>query len=212
MQGTLTQVGAPKKFMRVSLAVYSPRELEMAVTENAGRLAVILDGRRAYLRADDRFWAKASHGGAGSALFANHWFLFPAATADKLSKSLGPMTPSYMARCMVEQTGKVTLAGRTTVDHRSAVVLRSAASGPGQQSERIAVALDGPPYPLQLSARGKPLPGHAKAGPCDSCGSGPAQVGTVTMSDFGRVGKLHVPKHAPTVLEFARHAAAVHLA
>jgi hypothetical protein len=106
------------------------------------------------------------------------------------------------------QTGEGILSngGYTTVDNQRAIVLRASAQGPGGQAAEIAVAMYGPPYPLEIKAYGKQLPGKAKGGgACGPSSSGPAWVGSVTLSGFGQLPKLQVPTHATSVKQDTQH-------
>ncbi len=209
MQGTMTQL-KPRKRISFRLTIYTSRQFEMTATETVGGFSAIVDGKHAYLRANAKFWTNASHGATSASLFANHWFVFPEKNARSLEHGLGHLAPSAVAKCMLRDIGRVRVAGHTTVGGQQAVLIHAAPNRPGEQASTIAIAAHGAPYPLRVSGGGKPLPGHSTGGPCG--GSGQANDGRVTLSHFGTLGKLHVPKHAPTVLEFARHAAAVHLA
>ena len=205
MQGTMTQLSTPKQRMRISLEFYSTHAFLMQMSMKAGSFAMILDGKRAYMNADERFWATYVHSTAAASLFANRWLLFPVSAVGSLTSGLHQMQPAQIAACMVTQHGRITVAGHTTVQGQSAIVLRDNGDFPGDQPETIAIATTGKPYPLRVTATGKQRPGGGK-GPCGG-GSGPSSDGSLTLSGFGHLGKLHVPAHAINLKSLEQHAA-----
>jgi hypothetical protein len=207
MQGTLHQLSAPQKWMRMSAALYSAQRFELSVTQSRGGMAMIVDRAKAYFRADDTFWVNETHNSRAATLLGNRWFTYPGAKVRQIDKSMGNFTPSKLSKCLVVATGEGSLSdgGYTTVDNQRAIVLRAPAEGPGGQAAEIAVAMYGPPYPLEIKAYGKQLPGKAKGGgACGAGSSGPAWVGGVTLSGFGQLPKLQVPTHATSVQQYAQ--------
>lgn len=205
MQGAMTQLSTPKQRMQVSLEFYSAHAFLMQMSMKRGSFAMILDGTRAYMNADQKFWASYTHSTVAASLFANRWILVPANGVGSLTSGLHQMQPAQLAACMVTQHGRLSVAGHTTIQGQPAIVLRDNGDFPGDQPETIAIATSGKPYPLRITASGKQRPGGGK-GPCGS-GSGPSSDGSVTLSGFGRVGKLHVPAHAINLKSLEQHAA-----
>lgn len=99
-----------------------------------------------------------------------------------------------MSRCLVEDHGTLTLAGRTTIDGHSAILLKDAGNSPGSSPGVLAIAATGPPYPLRLTALG----GQRAGGPIDVCNDGKASNarGTITFSRFRGVPPIQAPQGA----------------
>ncbi|HEX3617506.1 MAG TPA: hypothetical protein VHU61_13255 [Solirubrobacteraceae bacterium] len=208
LQGTLGATAVISKPMRISAALYPKHVVEISGVELGGRLGIILTGRGAYFRADTSFWSETTHNARAAALLANRWFAYPQGEARKLTRGMSAADPRQIARCMLVGNGKLTLAGYKMVGDQRAIVLHSSPQGPGGQASDIAVAVYGRPYPLQVTALGRPLPGHAKAVPgCGGAGSGAGatDIRTMTLSDFGHLPKLEVPSDAMSVQQYVQH-------
>ncbi len=147
----------------------------------------------AYIRADRQFWVASRR--AGAAIFAGQWVQIPALAARRLTAFLGPLvTPSTMARCLTEDHGILSFAGKTSINGRNATLIKDAGDVPGATPEVLAVAAAGRPYPLRLTATGAGRPG----GRIDVCNNGQANDarGAVTLSDFGNVHPVTPAQHA----------------
>lgn len=194
MQGTMTQLSGPRRRMHFDFDLYRTRAFSMQIATAHGTVRMIVDGNRSYMRADRAFWQATSRNSPLAAMFANRWIVISGASAHSMTSGLGNVEPAHLASCLAKFRGHITVAGSASVGGRPAVLLVSAGDYPGGQHETIAIAASGPPYPLRLTASGKQRPGGHR-GPCGSS-TGPASVGSVTLSDFGKLGKLSVPAHA----------------
>ena len=139
-----------------------------------------------YVRANAAFWE--AHFGPRGAALAGRWLR--TRPRNGLAE-LGHFAPATVARCLVEDHGTLSVAGRTTVDGRAAIVLRDAGNLPGTQPGMLAVATAGPPYPLRLVGTGRQRPG----GRTDVCNDGHSstQDGTLLFSHFDAVPAIPVP-------------------
>jgi hypothetical protein len=195
LQGTMTESSSAKTRTRMSISVYPGNAVWMVLADDRGVAQVIIDGRKAYLRANHKFWAGGAHISAQlAALFANRWLVVSAAEGRSLSSTAGHFAPRYLANCLAQPVGGLAKGATTTVGGQQGIVLRERGNAPGGQPMSLAIATAGPAYPLRLTATGKQRPGGPK-GPCYS--SGPSSTGTITISDFGQLGALRVP-HAVT--------------
>lgn len=194
MQAKVTQLTRQRQHIRMSVEVFSAHTLSVSMTFNGLSFTLISVGNKAYMEAGQKFWDKETHNSAAGSLLAGRWFVGPTRSFGSVASLAGEMSPSRLAGCLLKQHGHLSIAGYTTVDHRPAVVLHDAGQGAGNQRGTLAIATTGVPYPLQVTASGKPQPGAAK-GPCGSSGSGPGSVGTVTFSGFGHLSRLRLPAH-----------------
>ncbi len=149
----------------------------------------------AYLRANRQFWS-AEHG-ANAALLADRWIQIPLADTAHITSSLGLFAPATLARCLGEDHGTLSLAGKATVDGQAATLIKDAGNAPGSTPGELAVAADGPPYPLRLTATGNQRAG----GRIDVCNNGhPTDArGAITLTDFGHVPAITAPQHATQI-------------
>ena len=194
MQGTITRLSAGRPRSRMSISVYPGNAVRMVLAGASGILQVITDGHHVYLRANHRFWAGAHISAQLATLFANRWLVVSAAEGRSAYALAGHLSRRYLTNCLAQPVGKVAKGPRTTVGGTPAIILRERGNGPGGQLTNVAIAATGPAYPLRLTSIGKQRPG----GPTGACrSSGPGAVGTVRLSDFGRLRALHLP-HAVT--------------
>jgi hypothetical protein len=166
--------------------------LELALSGEGGRAELIALPNAAYVRANATFWKPRV--GQRAATLANRWIQIPPAGAEAITASLGRFAPATLARCLVEDHGSLSVAGKTTVDGHPAVVLKDAGNVPGSAPGTLAVATSGPPYPLRATATA----GQRAGGRVDVCNNGKAgnTHGTLTISHFGSVPPVKVPQHA----------------
>jgi hypothetical protein len=98
-----------------------------------------------------------------------------------------------LATCLGEDVGSLSSAGVITVDGRRATVLREGGNVPGGTPGMLAVAENGPAYPLRLTTTG-PTRAGGKVDACNN-GKGSTAEGTVTLSDFGHPPAFPAPTH-----------------
>lgn len=192
MQGELTD---NHQRALVKVATSSAHSLAMQYSVGGRSVEVISLPTGTYLRASKSFWIAEQ--GAGAAGLADRWIQIPPADARHITSSLGPFAPATVARCIAEDHGTLSLAGNATVQGHSATLIKDAGNAPGSTPSEIAVAAEGPPYPLRLTATGNQRPG----GRIDVCNNGQASDtrGVVTFSDFGHVPAITPPTHATQI-------------
>jgi hypothetical protein len=186
--GALTENG-----QQVRIAVVDERmsTREVKFSEGGGHAEVIVLPRVGYVRADQAFWI--ARVGAQAATLANRWIELPATASQQLTSSFANLAPNTLSRCLGEDLGALSLNGTTTVDGKAAVVIRQGGNVPGSSPGTIAVATDGPAYPLRITSTGPGRPG----GTVDACntGKGGDTEGTITLSDFNHPPAVTAPKH-----------------
>jgi hypothetical protein len=183
---------------RLTLTADGPRTYEATLTDRGVVTGLIGLPTASYLRGNVAFWR--SHVGNGSAQraragrLAGRWLKLTASGARSVTKTLGSLSPSVLARCLTEDHGTLTLAGRTTIGHTRAMVVKDAGDAPGATPSTIVVATGGPPYPLRYTATGRTRPG----GRIDVCndGKGEDSEGTITFNEFGHVPEISAPTGA----------------
>lgn len=199
MQGTLTDNG---QTIAIAVAAHSDRSLELVLANGPASARVLLTGAGAYMSGSAAFW-RAQIGPQAESL-AGHWYVIPAGRAERLAAQFGDFAPDRLARCLGEDHGTLSLAGRTSVDGVAAIVIKDAGDEPGSTPSLLAVAATGRPYPLKDTALGPTRPG----GPIDVCndGKGSNVRGTVTFGRFGEVPALQPPPGARSLGRFAAQA------
>lgn len=187
VQGQIAQSGHAEQ-VRV---VASGGSLDVVLSGFAGHLEARILPSGAYVRVDQAFLK--AHGAAGG-LLANRWIQIPATAAQKLASQLAQFTPSTAARCLAEGHGTLSLAGRTTVTGRPAIVIRDAGNAPGDAPGTLAVAATGTPYPLQVIGTGPKRAG----GRIDACNDGRADNNRarLTFSHFSDPPQISTPPNA----------------
>jgi hypothetical protein len=182
----------------LTLTADGPRTFEATLTDRGVVTGLIDLPGASYLRGNVAFWR--SHIGNGPAQraragrLAGHWLKLTASGARSVTKTLGSLSPSVLARCLTEDHGTLTLAGRTTIGHTRAMVIKDAGDAPGATPSTIVVATGGPPYPLRYTATGRTRSG----GRIDVCndGKGDDSEGTITFNEFGHVPEISAPTGA----------------
>jgi hypothetical protein len=164
----------------------------LTVSIGGASLEMIASPSASYVRGNATFW-RTHLGGSASGL-ANRWIQVTLSTAQALTSTLGHFAPATVSRCLTEDHGTLSIAGMTTIDGRSTVIVRDKGNAPGSTPGDLDVAATGPPYPLQATAYGRQRAG----GPIDVCNDGKAGDvrGRLTFSHFGAVPPLQAPKHA----------------
>jgi hypothetical protein len=189
LQGTLTDQGRP---VQLKIIADNAQSLELALSGGGASAELIALPTADYVRANAAFWQPRV--GQRAAAIANRWIQIPPAGAAGMTASLGRFAPATLARCLAEDHGDISVAGKTTVDGHPAVVLKDAGNAPGSAPGTLAVATSGPPYPLRATATA----GQRAGGHVDVCNDGKASKthGTLTLSHFGSVPTIKAPQHA----------------
>ena len=189
LQGTLTDQG---RQIQLKIVAASAKSLELELSGGGANAELIALPNADYVRANAAFWQPRV--GQRAAAIANRWIQIPPAGAAGMTASLGRFAPATLARCLAEDHGSISVAGKTTVDGRPAVVLKDAGNAPGAAPGTLAVAASGPPYPLRASATA----GQRAGGRVDVCNDGKASDthGTLTLSHFGSAPSIKAPQHA----------------
>jgi hypothetical protein len=187
MRGSITQ---NHQLLQLEVAAPDSRSLQVAFSINGASVSMVVLPSGSYLRGNTRFWM--SHLGARAGTLANRWIQVPASHIQALTSSLGHFQPATLARCLAEDHGTLSLAGRTTVSGRPAVVIRDAGNVPGSSKGTLAVAATGTPFPLRAINDG----GQRAGGRVDVCNDGRASQsrGSLTFSHFGAVPPLAAPR------------------
>jgi hypothetical protein len=141
----------------------------------------------------------AQRAGERAAGLADRWIEIAPSSDRSLTASLGSLAPNVLARCLAEDHGTLTAAGKLTVEHRHALVIKDAGNAPGSSPSVLTVAATGPPYPLTYTATGGSRPG----GHIDVCNQGKADSahGTLSFNHFGQVPLITAP---PSPLKLAQ--------
>jgi hypothetical protein len=189
MQATAIQSG---QRLQIRLVTTSATSLELLLAANGSTVGLITLPNASYIRGNGSF--RTAHGAPDAARLADRWLQVPFSNARSVASSLGPLAPATLPRCLVEDHGTLSLAGRATVDGRMAILLTDVGDAPGSSAGVLAIAATGPPYPLRLTSTGQSRPG----GPIDVCNDGrPSNAhGTITFSQFGHVPPIRPPAHA----------------
>jgi hypothetical protein len=188
MQGQLSQ-GAQHLRLRLTTTAGS-LDLEFDIGNATAELVGIPSA--SYIRANANFWR--SQAGASAVKLAGHWIQVPSSNGHALTSSLGEFAPTTLSRCLTEDHGTMSIAGRATVNGQPAVLLKDAGDKPGSSRSVMAVAATGTPYPLRYTASGGQRPG----GRVDVCndGKGNNARGSISFSEFGKVPPIQAPKGA----------------
>jgi hypothetical protein len=186
--GTLTQNG---QLAHLQIVAGGTTKLQLQMSESGKTAEIIALPGTGYVRANLAFWS--AQVGAKAASLANRWIELPPAASQQLTSNLGSLGPSTLARCLGEDLGRLSPGGTTTVDGKSAVVIRDAGNAPGSNPGTLAVARSGPAYPLRVTSTGATRPG----GKVDACnnGKGDNVQGSLTLSDFGHAPAITAPKN-----------------
>jgi hypothetical protein len=164
--------------------------LDLGVATGAATEEVLRLPTGMYVRGNARFWTQ--HLGARGAALADRWIH---GSNPELAAGLTQFSSATMARCMTEETGKLSIAGTTSINGRPAIVIRDAGNRPGTLPGTLAVATTGPPYPLREEIAGRQRGG----GRIDVCNDGRGsgyQLATLTFSNFNHIPPLQAPADA----------------
>lgn len=186
--GELTQDGQAVKIQIVDAGT---SKLQVQLNANGRTAEIMTLGGAGYVRANRAFWT--AQVGAQAANLANRWIELPASASEQLISGFGQFAPTTLSKCLGENLGTLSRAGTTTVDGSPAVVVRQAGNVPGGNPGTLAVATDGPAYPLRVTSTGPTRPG----GKVDACndGKGGDTEGTLTFSDFNHAPPVTAPQH-----------------
>ncbi len=186
MRGTLVE---GHQHIRLSLATTSATSVALSFA--IGRSAADLIGLpgASYIRGNASFWGSQS--GAPAVRLAGHWIQVPSSSGHTLTSSLGEFAPASLARCLAENHGTLSIAGRSSVGGQAAILLKDAGDKPGSTRSVLAVAATGTPYPLRYTASGERRAG----GRIDVCNKGKANHnhGTLAFGEFGKVPPIQAP-------------------
>jgi hypothetical protein len=191
MRGTITQ---SRQRLRLQLTTSGPTTIDLVFAIGKADAELIGLPNSSYIRGNVTFWSSQGGAGAKAARLADRWIQVPSAAASSVTKSLGSLAPATLARCLGEDHGKLSIAGRTTIGGQAAIVLRDAGNAPGSSPGLLAVAASGTPYPLRYTATG----GQQAGGRVDVCNDGKANDarGSLTFSHFGHVAPIGPPANA----------------
>ncbi len=192
MQGTIVD---KHHRLALKLVTAAPSSLELTFSFGDATAEMIILRNTGYIRANARFWT--SQGAPNVTRLAGRWIEVPAANAHSLTAGFGTFAPGTLARCLTEDHGTLTTAGRAQVDGRPVILVKDAGDKPGSSPSVLAVAATGAPYPLRFTATG----GQRAGGRIDVCNTGKASDvhGMVRFSHFGRVAPIHAPKNVDRV-------------
>src|ERR1700683_2848319 len=152
--GTLSQHG---RVARLRIVSGGSSKLEVQVSGRGRSEEIVALAGAHYVRAKLAFWT--AQVGPRAASLANRWIELPASESQQLTSSFGLFAPSTMARCIGENLGTLSRGGHTTVAGKSAVVVDQAGNAPGSNPGTLAVATNGPAYPLRITSTGPSRPG-----------------------------------------------------
>lgn len=186
MQGSIVE-GRLRASINLIAAPSSSTDLRLTL---GGTSAELIDARGGdFIRANGAFWAQ--HVGARAARLADRWIEIPTTSGRSFAASLGSLAPNALARCLAEDHGSLSAAGRLTVENRGAIVIKDAGDKPGSSPSVLTVAADGSPYPLTYTATAGARPG----GRIDVCndGKGDSAHGTITFNHFGHAPPITTP-------------------
>ncbi|MGO9958454.1 MAG: hypothetical protein ACLP50_21235 [Solirubrobacteraceae bacterium] len=186
--GTLSQDG---EAVRLQIVDGGTSKLRVQISESGKSAEIVAIQGAEYVRANQAFWS--AQGGANAARLANRWIELPASASQQLTSGFGPFAPTTLARCLGEDLGTLSRDGTTTVDGKPAVVVHQAGNVPGSSPGTLAVAMDGPAYPLRVTSTGPTRPG-GKVDVCNT-GTGNDAEGSLTLSDFNHVPAITAPKN-----------------
>ncbi|MGI8714398.1 MAG: hypothetical protein ACR2NR_14725 [Solirubrobacteraceae bacterium] len=185
-QGSIIE-GSRRTELTLIDASPSPVDLSFTLGRTMAQLVRARGG--SYFRANRVFWT--AHAGARAANLADRWIEIPLTSSRSFTASLGSLAPATLARCLGEDHGTLSIAGKITIEHRRAILVKDAGDAPGSSPGVLAVAATGTPYPLAYTATG----GQRAGGRIDFCNQGKADTtrGTITFDNFGRVPPVTPP-------------------
>lgn len=186
--GTLDVNGT---LVKIQFAWDANSRMSLQVHQGHGRMKTIVVRHFTYIYGNAAFWNMSAGHNSGAAM-ANRWVEVPPGK-HLFSSSLEAVAPRILARCLGENHGTLSRTGTTVIDGRRAVVIYEAGNVPGGGPGYLAVAMNGPAYPLRLTSTGRARPG----GRVDVCndGKGGNTRGTLTLSHFGDPPAIKPPAH-----------------
>ncbi len=190
--GRITQ---SRQKLGLRLAYGGPTRLEIQLTQRTGTVAVIVLPGGLFVRANRAYWR--AHGGTSTLRFANRWIKLPAHDSAAFTRQLGHFNPRTLATCLGENHGPLTRTGTAVVNGRRVVVVRDAGGVPGSNPGTYDVALQGPAYPLRVTATG-PTRRGGRVSVCND-GRGGNTEGTLTLSRFNHPPAITAPTHPLSV-------------
>lgn len=186
LHGTQTVRG---KTVRIR-ALASGQSLDLAVATGTAAYEMLRVPTGFYVRANASFWRQ--HLGARGAVLADRWIH---RSSPALASELNDFAPGRLARCLAEDTGRLSVAGTTSINGQPAILIKDAGNLPGSAPGTLAVATTGPPYPLREAGAGRQRPG----GRVDVCNDGHGsgyETGSVTLGEFNQIPPLEPPTDA----------------
>jgi hypothetical protein len=186
LQGAQTLGGKTTQIRMVA----SPHSLEFGASVGNMAYEVLEVPTGVYVRGNAGFWRK--HLGARGAVLADRWIHRP---SPVLPRALAQVSPGTLARCLTEDTGRLSIVGTTSVNGQPAIVIRDAGNLPGSDAGTLAVATTGPPYPLREVVAGR----HRAGGRIDVCNDGHAtgyETGFLSLDGFNHIPPLEAPNDA----------------
>lgn len=186
MQGSIVQ-GRLRITLNLISAPSSLTDLGLTLGSTSAELIHARGGD--FIRANGAFWAQ--HVGVRAASLAGRWIEIPTTSGRSFTASLGSLAPNVLARCLAEDHGTLSVAGKLNVENRRATVIKDAGDTPGSSPSVLTVAADGRPYPLTYTATRGARPG----GRIDVCnqGKGDTAHGMITFNHFGHVSPITAP-------------------
>jgi hypothetical protein len=150
MQRTIAQ---NDQSLRLSVVAAHAASLELGLSVGGASVETIVLPAGSYIRGNTRFWL--SHLGARAATLANRWIEVPPSDAQAITSALGHFAPATLSRCLAKDHGTLSLAGRTTIGGRAAIVVKTPGTPPAPHRARSRFATMGPAYPLQATGTGR---------------------------------------------------------
>jgi hypothetical protein len=186
--GTISQGGEAVQLQVVDVGT---SKLQVQFIESGKSAEIVALQGAEYVRANEAFWS--AQAGAKAASLANRWIELPASASQQLISGFGLFAPRTLARCLGEDLGTLNRDGTTTVDGEPAIVVHQAGNMPGSSPGTIAVATNGPAYPLRVTSTGPTRPG-GKVDVCNT-GKGNDAEGSLTLSDFNHAPAITAPRN-----------------
>jgi hypothetical protein len=186
LSGKITQ---GKQAVGLRVVNESSSKFELEISDSGKTASIIVLGGAGYVKADKAYWTAEKVPKAAS--YANKWIELPGNYGKQLSSGLGEFSPGTLSRCLGEDVGTLSRAGTTKVTGRPAVVLHDAGDVPGGAPGNLAIATNGPAYPLRVTTTGPTRAG----GKIDACNDGKASniEGSLTLTDFDQVPAIKAP-------------------
>jgi hypothetical protein len=140
VDGKVSDNGTP---VGINLGINRQGDLSGTVPENGANLDVISDGGKVYVKATPEFLKQNKAPASACSLVCGRWIQLPPAEAKQITSQLTMKNLTGGANGS-SSTAKVTEAGTTTVNGKSAWVLK------GADGNLVDVSSQGTPYPLRV--------------------------------------------------------------